>query len=479
MATPYITIGCPTTGGGKVISGNNNFLVEGIPAACVGDKATCPKHNTVSTILTGDPYMQINGKAVARVNDSLSCGCKLLPQQNLLVGATGPGFRTSNFVSRNSNQEMQDNLVKNSRDYNIVCHGVEIEKPHFSPLGITNSLGIKSSKNIQIVVTSKRGIFDRVVIEVQSKNGLKKICEKKGNFAPAVTHKIDWDGFIDDKYDSTLLTASVGLKLIINAFVGKDLKSSTEKTIKFKHAVKDWVDTKVDKKTKIISHTIRLSLKDGGALGLQNAHKISTQEIKLNKQQPFTSQVVSFNELEKLAVKGIAKHWSRNANNSVGKDIKIENVSYQVNVTAIKSDSKAMDTLKLIFVTNSEPAHSANWIAMQQVSFNVGYLDFNGAGIYRFRSISDATDYFVETFAHECGHDILSAGGSQVKSKLHNKTSTITQKTKEGINYPSNGEIDLMMYGENSRFSVENFYDRVVANEDDVRSLMWISGIKL
>ncbi|HFF4866324.1 TPA: PAAR domain-containing protein, partial [Acinetobacter baumannii] len=27
MATPYITIGCPTTGGGQVISGNSSFLI--------------------------------------------------------------------------------------------------------------------------------------------------------------------------------------------------------------------------------------------------------------------------------------------------------------------------------------------------------------------------------------------------------------------------------------------------------------------
>ena len=59
MATPYIVIGCPTTGGGQVISGNSSFLVEGIAIACVGDKATCPKHKTVATIITGDPYMQV------------------------------------------------------------------------------------------------------------------------------------------------------------------------------------------------------------------------------------------------------------------------------------------------------------------------------------------------------------------------------------------------------------------------------------
>ncbi|MFU9045122.1 PAAR domain-containing protein [Acinetobacter tibetensis] len=87
MATPYITVGCPTTGGGKVISGNSSFLVEGIAVACVGDKATCPLHKVVATIVSGDMHMLVMGKAAARVNDALSCGCKLLPKQNLVQGA--------------------------------------------------------------------------------------------------------------------------------------------------------------------------------------------------------------------------------------------------------------------------------------------------------------------------------------------------------------------------------------------------------
>ncbi|EYT12657.1 PAAR motif family protein [Acinetobacter sp. 1592897] len=89
MATPYITIGCPTTGGGKVISGNSLFLIDGKAVACTGDKATCPTHKLVATIVSGDPYMNIFGKLAARVGDSLSCGCKLLPQQNLVVQDNG------------------------------------------------------------------------------------------------------------------------------------------------------------------------------------------------------------------------------------------------------------------------------------------------------------------------------------------------------------------------------------------------------
>lgn len=140
MATPYITIGCPTTGGGQVISGNSSFLVEGIAIACVGDKATCPTHKTTATIVSGDPYMQVMGKSVARVNDSLSCGCKLLPKQNLVVGATGASVGTNlssslfdrsnnNLVDKQVNQysqrfQLKDELTNEVLDH--ICYEFEL-----------------------------------------------------------------------------------------------------------------------------------------------------------------------------------------------------------------------------------------------------------------------------------------------------------------------------------------------------------------
>lgn len=122
MATPYIVIGCPTTGGGKVISGNSSFLIEGKAIACVGDKATCPKHQTVSTIISGDPYMQVFGKAAARVNDSLSCGCKLLPMQNLVVQDNGLS-PVSNAASSSKSTTTQDNFISQNPD----DHGIKFK----------------------------------------------------------------------------------------------------------------------------------------------------------------------------------------------------------------------------------------------------------------------------------------------------------------------------------------------------------------
>lgn len=65
------------------------FLIEGIAISCVGDKATCPTHKVTATIVSGDPHMNILGKLAARAGDSLSCGCKLLPKQSLVVQDNG------------------------------------------------------------------------------------------------------------------------------------------------------------------------------------------------------------------------------------------------------------------------------------------------------------------------------------------------------------------------------------------------------
>lgn len=86
MSRPYITIGSPTTGGGKVITANRHFLINGKAIACVGDKATCPTHKTVATIIAGDNHMLVMGKAAAQHNSPLSCGCKCIADQSLTVG---------------------------------------------------------------------------------------------------------------------------------------------------------------------------------------------------------------------------------------------------------------------------------------------------------------------------------------------------------------------------------------------------------
>ena len=126
MATPYIVIGCPTTGGGQVITGDASFLIEGIPIACVGDKATCPKHQTVATIIAGDPTMQVMGKAAARANDPLSCGCKLLPKQNLVVRDLGSGVTQSEEKSCKSENKFLSPIQFDEQIHLVINEELEL-----------------------------------------------------------------------------------------------------------------------------------------------------------------------------------------------------------------------------------------------------------------------------------------------------------------------------------------------------------------
>ncbi len=154
MATPYITIGCPTSGGGQVISGNSMFLIDGIAVACIGDKATCPTHKVVATIVSGDPYMQIFGKAAARVNDSLSCGCKLLPQQNLVVQDNGGGSSQS---AATTNTAAQDRFVEDKpKEYGIQFQ-LKDEKTQKVFCDIPYSIIYKKDGKVETGWTDKEG----------------------------------------------------------------------------------------------------------------------------------------------------------------------------------------------------------------------------------------------------------------------------------------------------------------------------------
>ncbi|ENX11935.1 hypothetical protein F895_03439 [Acinetobacter sp. CIP 64.2] len=165
MTTPYIVVGCPTTGGGQVLSGNSMFLIEGIPIACVGDKATCPKHKTVATIISGDPHMQIFGKAAARVNDSLSCGCKLLPKQSLVVQDNSPSTGTSNSASARSatttsQQPISDNFYEDKGKYeNYYIERQKTEYIKFKTVVTPYDEDRKSAKGVMSQVLSGTADF--------------------------------------------------------------------------------------------------------------------------------------------------------------------------------------------------------------------------------------------------------------------------------------------------------------------------------
>ena len=84
-----ITLGAPTTSGGKVISASSDGKIDGALIALEGDLVTCPQCKTAGKILCVGPRIPETwgGKNVALENDLCICRCathpRLLPSQTL------------------------------------------------------------------------------------------------------------------------------------------------------------------------------------------------------------------------------------------------------------------------------------------------------------------------------------------------------------------------------------------------------------
>jgi len=475
MATPYITIGCPTSGGGKVISGNSKFLIDGVPVACVGDKATCPTHKVLATIVSGDPYMQILGKSAARVNDSLSCGCKLLPQQNLVVQNNGGGAGSSSPF-KNTQQSTQENFVE-KKDFEIEL--VDLKVTPFIPLGVPTSDGKPSNKEHSFFIKIKKGICDAISLEVEQDGTFVEVKKIQKAFSPGQQVSLTWDGFINDFYNSKFMTKPSGVKFKVKGHSSGSIQCSDEKIFKFKYLNKDWMDVVINRKTKHVLIDLRVNFVDGGAAGLFNSQSVPITQISLYRTTPYTTQTKSFDQLLQLAFNGINYYWSRNHKHPTGKNININGDKYEVFVKAKLSKTQAMPEMKLTFITNVNPNdpmfRSSNWALSRKTAYITGYLKFDrGWGFYSY-DYSDKK--FKETIAHETGHAIVETYAGFNESVTHHGSSRYDQNPKSGTTYPRTGEIDLMKYAEEELSLIPNWNTRMVANEKDTMGLLFISGI--
>ena len=90
MSNPAVRLGDSTEHGGSVVAGNPRVMIEGAPAARVGDQHLCPrwdgcKPHVGGPIAAGSSRVFIGGRPAARVDDAATC-CG--PSDRLVVGAT-------------------------------------------------------------------------------------------------------------------------------------------------------------------------------------------------------------------------------------------------------------------------------------------------------------------------------------------------------------------------------------------------------
>jgi uncharacterized Zn-binding protein involved in type VI secretion len=87
MTRMWAVVGDATTSGGQVITGSPFTDIDGKPVARVNDTASCPTHKGTFPIVDGDPTTIIDGQPVALHGSSLACGCKVLAVKQGRVSA--------------------------------------------------------------------------------------------------------------------------------------------------------------------------------------------------------------------------------------------------------------------------------------------------------------------------------------------------------------------------------------------------------
>ncbi len=68
--------GDSTSHGGGLGQGSTTLIVNGLSACRVGDPFDCPIHGA-QTIASGSPNVENEGKGIARVGDTTTCGASI------------------------------------------------------------------------------------------------------------------------------------------------------------------------------------------------------------------------------------------------------------------------------------------------------------------------------------------------------------------------------------------------------------------
>ena len=104
----------PTNHGGRIPSTQVRSSQEGNLFVRAGDGHFCPKCKVWSTVQPSHNHVIFDGKPVAYVDDLLSCGARILPQQSHVVGTSGgANLRSSTpvFQPISSQQNLNSSLT--------------------------------------------------------------------------------------------------------------------------------------------------------------------------------------------------------------------------------------------------------------------------------------------------------------------------------------------------------------------------------
>jgi hypothetical protein len=303
------------------------------------------------------------------------------------------------------------------------------------------------------------------------------------------THLWQWDGYgTDGVLDTKVLKSK---SLVVRLTATQNGKTQVrELKLNNKADKVEWVDAKIDRNAKEVQITFRPGFEYGGTL------RDELHGYDSNKPIP-GYRAKSFDELMIMAKKGFEKYWTRDSSRNYTSTSGVNTV-----INPPISTTKGIYAVKIKLEPNVEP--KINGVFPLYDVLETGYdtikkdysltrratsapgfkAIYHLAGFYydAYRNINYAEEDFEETAAHELGHLILLEYGSYKYSWSHDNSSTIsTQKPLEGSvhNYPTGTPtaINIMHYF-NTPKSIPSHWNRVSADEKDVKGLIWLCRVE-
>ena len=158
MAKGFAIHNAPTNHGGVIPSTQQRTSQMGNLFVRAGDGHYCPKCKCWSEVIKSHDHVIMDGKAVAYVDDLLTCGAKILPQQSHVVGDS----QGSNYSGgANSSSYLAQGLTLYSGRYQLV-----------------NNSNNQPYSNVKYIVTYADG---RTVEGVTDSNGMTEKLESTEN----------------------------------------------------------------------------------------------------------------------------------------------------------------------------------------------------------------------------------------------------------------------------------------------------------
>ena len=158
MAKGFAIHNAPTNHGGVIPSTQQRTSQMGNLFVRAGDGHYCPKCKCWSEVIKSHDHVIMDGKAVAYVDDLLTCGAKILPQQSHVVGDS----QGSNYSGgANSSSYLAQGLTLYSGQYQLV-----------------NNSNNQPYSNVKYIVTYADG---RIVEGVTDSNGMTEKLESTEN----------------------------------------------------------------------------------------------------------------------------------------------------------------------------------------------------------------------------------------------------------------------------------------------------------